>query len=75
MTPSMESASRSKQPQRQEVEDACSLRLGHWHSVTCSVFYISQAVTEPRFEGRGHRSSLSIGDVSKDSGAMFANCY
>lgn len=74
LPPSMVSASRSKQPQRQEVEAACSLRLGNWHSVISIVFYINRAVTEPRFKGKGHRSPLSVGDVSKDSGAMFTNC-
>lgn len=38
-------------------------------------YSVGQAVPEPRLQGWGHRSPPSIGDISKDSGATFINCY
>lgn len=70
----MESACESKPPKRPEVNLPVpeGLEAGTGSLLPYS---IGQAVPEPRLQGWAHRSPLSIGGISKGSGATFISCY
>lgn len=73
LPPGPQSAPESKQPKRQEVGAASSLRLANGQCLSHCFQYQSSS-HRAQAQGRGHRSPLSIGEFSEDPGATFTHC-